>query len=63
VLKKQEGFANATELLRWWVSVKHGSFQRFMAWVSVSPPGFFDKQGDFYSDPYMIPASRYLPVP
>lgn len=63
VQKNQLGFANATELLRWWVSVDHGGFKRFMAWVSDSPRGFFDKNGKFYSSPYDIPELLQLPVP
>jgi len=59
----QVGFANATEVLRWWISVKHGDFKRFMAWVSESPRGFFDKNGKFYSSPYDIPELLQLPIP
>lgn len=63
VLHDRVGFANAKELLRWWHSVKHGDFKRFMAWVSESPPAFFDKDGTYYSSPYKIPVSKQLPVP
>ena len=63
LLKNRTGFANATEVLRWWTSVQHGGVKRFMAWASESPPGFFDSQGDYYTSPYDIPVSRHLPVP
>ncbi|MGH9662852.1 MAG: hypothetical protein ACRD9L_00335, partial [Bryobacteraceae bacterium] len=55
VLHATVGFASATEVLRWWHSVNHGSFHRFMAWVSKSPQGFFDRNGKFYDSPYDIP--------
>jgi len=63
VLHDKVGFADAKEVMRWWHGVSHGNFKRFMAWVSQTPPGFFDKDGNFYSSPYNIPPAKRLPVP
>jgi len=63
VLSGRVGFADSLEVLRWWHSVSHGSFHRFMAWVSDTPWGCFDKDGTFYTSPYDIPAAKWLPVP
>ncbi len=64
VLSGRVGFSNALEVLRWWHSVAHGSFQRFMCWLAVSPGyAFFDRNGTSYGSPYDIPASLQLPVP
>jgi hypothetical protein len=63
VLSGRVGFADSLAVLRWWHSVSHGSFHRFMAWVSDTPEGYFDKDGNFYASPYSIPAAKQLPVP
>jgi hypothetical protein len=63
VLDLEIGFRNPTEMLRWWHDLKHGDFQRFMAWVSHSPQGFFDNDGNIYDSPYEIPVELRLPVP
>jgi hypothetical protein len=64
VLHDRVGFANATEVLRWWHSVKHGDFERFMAWVAQTPAmAYFDKDGNYYDSPYKIPVDQRLPVP
>ncbi len=57
------GFPDGMAVLRWWHSVNHGSFHRFMAWVSESPAGYFDRDGTFYGSPYDIPVGKRLPLP
>jgi hypothetical protein len=63
VLSGRVGFSDALAVLRWWHSVSHGAFHRFMAWVSESPEGYFDRDGRFYDNPYRIPVALRLPVP
>jgi hypothetical protein len=63
ILSGQVGFPDALAVLRWWHSVSHGPFQRFMAWVSESPVGYFDRDGTYYPSPYSIPVAKRLPLP
>ena len=63
ILAGQVGFPDALAVLRWWHSVSHGKFHRFMAWVSQTTGAFFDRDGTFYSNPYHIPVAKWLPVP
>jgi hypothetical protein len=63
VLSGRVGFPDALAVLKWWHNVAHGTFNRFMAWVSESPAGYFDRDGKFYASPYAIPHAKQLPVP
>jgi len=64
ILSGHVGFPDALAVLRWWHSVSHGSFHRFMAWVASSPSkAFFDRDGNYYASPYSIPVHMRLPVP
>jgi hypothetical protein len=63
VLAGHVGFPDSLAVLRWWHSVSHGTFHRFMAWVSESPEGYFDRDGTLYASPYSIPVGKQLPVP
>ena len=58
VLQDRVGFANATELLRWWHSVKHGNFRRFMAWVSDSPVGYLRQRRRLLHQPLRHPGCQ-----
>jgi hypothetical protein len=49
------GFNSALDVLRWWITVSHGKFQRFMVWKAEKPTLlFFDINGDAYIDAYKI---------
>lgn len=64
VLAGHVGFPDALAVLRWWHSVSHGTFNRFMAWVAQSPSlAFFDRNGTYYDTPYKIPVDKRLPLP
>jgi hypothetical protein len=58
-----EGFPNAFSLFHWWQSIRQNGHPRFMVWYSSTPEGYFDRNGKFYSSPYDIPSSKWLPVP
>jgi hypothetical protein len=49
------GFSSALDVLRWWISVSHGKFERFMVWKAESPTLlFFDKDGIPYQNAYDV---------
>ncbi len=56
------GFSSALDVLRWWITVSHGKFQRFMVWKAETPTLlFFDVNGGAFLDAYKIPAEDHLP--
>ncbi len=55
VKKDRRGFGSGVEVLRWWISVSHGKFERFMVWKAEIPTLlFFDRDGGPHQDAYEI---------
>jgi hypothetical protein len=53
--KSHLGFNSGIEVLRWWITVNHGKFERFMVWKAETPTLlFFDRDGGPHEDAYEI---------
>jgi hypothetical protein len=53
--RAHQGFSSGIEVLRWWIKVNHGKFERFMVWKAESPALlFFDRDGGPHEDAYDI---------
>jgi hypothetical protein len=57
-----QGFSSGIDVLKWWISVSHGKFQRFMVWKAESPALlFFDVNGAPFPNAYDIDPNDHLP--